>query len=284
MMFKYSVTQWIFGHEDMEVSLQRLKKFGYDGVELAGEPKKLDIAAIQKLMDKYGMGCTSICGIYNAERDLSSPTPEIRLNAVQYVKNCVDMAVTVGASVVIVVPTPVGKSGPDSNREEEWSLAVGSLKEAGAYADAKGISLAIEALNRFETYLVNNLDTAKKLVEEVNVNCVGIMADLFHMNIEERNHMTSLRNIAPYLLHVHIADNTREAAGLGQTNFVTVMRTLIEIGYTGAITMEFMPRVSNPYLSAETNESGSVYDQYTRQSIEHIKGIMQCLEGNHGHH
>jgi len=276
-MFTYSVTQWIYGNEDMEISLKRLKKFGYDGVELAGEPDKLDLPSIQQLLNKYDLRCTSICGIYTPDRDLSSVNPEIRQKAIQYVKDCVDMAKKLEAPVVIVVPTPVGKNGPESDRQEEWENAVRSLKEAGEYAVTQNIYLAIEALNRFETYLVNNLDTAKKLAQEVNVTNVCIMADLFHMNIEERDHTKALRNIAPYLAHVHIADNTREAAGLGQTDFVKVMRTLIEIGYRGNITMEFMPPVSNPYLAAQKNETGSVYDHYTKQSIDHIKGIVRML-------
>jgi sugar phosphate isomerase/epimerase len=275
---KFSVTQWIFGNEELETSLKRLKKFGYDGVELAGEPKTMDMNGIQSLLTKYELECTSICGIYTAERDLASSNPAIRANAVQYVKDCVDMAERLGATVVIVVPTPVGKSAPDTNAQEEWSNAVASLKEAGAYAETKNIFLAIEALNRFETYLVNKLDLAKKLVEEVSCSRVGIMADLFHMNIEERNHTAAIRNIAAFLAHVHIADNTREAAGLGQTDFVEVMRTLLDIGYNGSITMEFMPPVSNPYLVVQKNDSGeALFDQYTQQSIHHIKGIIGAL-------
>lgn len=279
-MFKYSVTQWIFGNEDVEESFKRLKKYGYDGIELGGEPGSTDITAVQQLMDKYELECTSICGIYSGERDLSSSDTALRAQAVQYVKDCVDMAVKVGASLVIVVPSPVGKSGPDRTTQEAWEHAVSSLKEAGQYAESKGIILVVEALNRFETFLVNKLANAKKLVEEVNVASVRIMADLFHMNIEEKSHVEALRNIAPYLAHVHIADNTREAAGYGQTNFTEVMKTLLELGYKGAITMEFMPPVANPYLSAQQNastESSAVFDEYTKQSIDHMRSIVKQL-------
>lgn len=278
-MFPYSATQWIYGKEDIATSLNRLKSFGYDGVELAGEPEIFNIDEMKQLLKKYELCCTSICGIYTKGRDLSSANPDIRQNAVQYVKDCVDMASELGASLVIVVPSPVGKNGPETTSEDEWANAVASIKEAGEYALTKNIQLAIEALNRFETYLVNRLDDAKKFVEQVNVNSVKLMADLFHMSIEERNHSASLRNIASNLIHVHIADNTREAAGLGMTDFKEVMRTLIDIGYQGAITMEFMPPVSNPYLVAkrESSDSGAVYDQYTKQSIDHIKHIVMSL-------
>lgn len=276
-MFTYSVTQWIFGNEPMETSLQRLRRFGYDGVELAGEPAKLDIDGLREQMKRHELVCTSICGIYTAERDLSHPDPARRQEAVQYVKDCVDMAERLGASVVIVVPTPVGKSGPITSRQDEWANAILSLKEAGAYAQAKNVRLAIEALNRFETYLVNTLAAAKQLAEAVNVASVGVMADLFHMNIEERHHGEAIRDIAPYLAHVHIADNTREAAGLGQTDFTEVFRTLIGIGYDGNVTMEFLPRISNPYEAAGTTGSGEIYDAYAKQSIEHIRGIVRKL-------
>jgi D-psicose/D-tagatose/L-ribulose 3-epimerase len=277
-MFKYSATQWIFGNEDIEISLKRLKKFGYDGVELAGEPEIMDLDLILQQTKKYNLECTSICGIYSADRDLSSSTSIIRKKAIQYVKDCIDMSEKVGASLVIVVPSPVGKNSPESTSQEEWKNAVESLKETGEYAQSKNITLAIEALNRYETYLVNKLDTAKKLVEEVNMSSVRIMADLFHMSLEERDHDKALRNIAPYLSHVHIADNTREAAGLGMTNFKEVLATLINIGYKGAITMEFLPPISNPYLVVHQGEGGSVYDKYTQQSINHIKGIVNSFK------
>jgi D-psicose/D-tagatose/L-ribulose 3-epimerase len=277
-MYKYSATQWIFGKEELSVSFERLKRYGYDGVELAGEPETLNFAEIRSLMNETGLVITSICGIYTAERDLSSSNPQTRRNAVNYVKGCVDMAAEFGAGVVIVVPTPVGKGAPDTTLEEEWTNVVDSLREAGEYAQIRNISLAIEALNRFETYMVNKLSAAKRLAEQVNVKSVGIMADLFHMNIEERSHRESLHLIAPHLVHVHIADNTREAAGLGMTNFKEVMRTLKEIGYQGTITMEFLPSVSNPYAAAQREEdSSNVYDYYTEQSIRHMKEVVDTI-------
>lgn len=197
----------------------------------------------------------------------------------QYVKDCVDLAVMVGAVTLIVVPSPVGKSKPDTTMEQEWGNVVQSLKEAGSYAQSRHIHLAIEALNRFETYLVNKLDDARKLAEEVGLPSIKIMADLFHMNIEERDHSAAIRRIAPFLVHVHIADNTREAAGLGMTNFGDVIRTLIELGYKGPITMEFLPPVANPYLVARSDksEAGSIYDEYTKQSIDHMKHIVSSI-------
>jgi D-psicose/D-tagatose/L-ribulose 3-epimerase len=278
-MYRYSATQWIFGNESLETSLRRLQKYGYDGVELAAEPYTTDIADTRKLLDQYGLVVTSLCGIYTRERDLASPNAEIRAKAVQYVKDSVDMAAALGAAHVIVVPNAVGRTGPESTRDEEWSHAVNGIREAGIYAASKNISLAIEAINRFEAYLAINLTTALQLVEEVNVPSVKLMADAFHMNIEERDEMAILKKIAPYLIHVHIADNTREAAGMGNTDFEAMLRTLKEINYQGPLTMEFMPPVGDTYTIAAQGGSGELLDVYTERSIQEMKRIVEKLYG-----
>jgi D-psicose/D-tagatose/L-ribulose 3-epimerase len=277
MMYRYSATQWIYGNESLETSLKRLQKYGYDGVELAAEPYTTDIAATQKLLDQYGLVVTSLCGIYSHDRDLASPNAEIRSKAVQYVKDSVDMAAALGATHVIVVPNAVGRTRPESTRSEEWEHAVNSVREAGKYAATKNINLAIEAINRFEAYLVINLTTALQFVEEVNVSSVKMMADAFHMNIEERDEIESLKKIAPYLIHIHIADNTREAAGYGNTDFEAMIRTLMEINYQGPLTMEFMPPVGDTYTIAEQGGSGELFDQYTERSIIEMKRIVSKL-------
>ncbi|MFE5322777.1 sugar phosphate isomerase/epimerase family protein [Paenibacillus sp. NPDC056579] len=276
-MYRYSATQWIFGKEPLERTCARLHSAGYDGIELSGEPYGMDIRATQELLSAYGLSCTSICGIYTPERDLSSADPGLRQRAVQYVKDCIDLAEEVGAAHVIVVPSPVGKLAPAAAREEEWSCAVDSLREAGRYAAGRGVRLAVEALNRYETYMVNRLADAKRLVEEVDVPSVKLMADLFHMNIEERSCEDALRSIATELIHVHLADNTREAAGRGQTDFDGIVSTLLQIGYKGPLTMEFLPRVSDPYAashreSADEETSGG---EDCRFAIAHIRDAVQ---------
>lgn len=273
-MYKYSVTQWIYGNESLEDSLKRLQKYGYQGVELAGEPDTIDIDQTKQLLNEYNLECSSICGIFTPERDLSSSNETIRSNAVQYVKKSIDLAKALNATTVIVVPTCVGKLSPETTFEEEWNNAILSVREAGQYAKEQEITLAIEALNRYETYLVHNLTLAVRFVEEVNVEGIGIMADLFHMSIEERNMTEALNKISPYLAHVHIADNTREAAGLGQTDFKPVISFLNDANYKGYITMEFLPAVSNPYIASELNGESNIFDDFTEQSIQHMKEIV----------
>ena len=99
---------------------------------------------------------------------------------------------------------------------------------------------------------------------------------MFHMSLEENNIGTSLRMIADELMHVHIADNTREAAGLGNTDFKEMLYVLRDIGYQGPLTMEFMPRLANPYASGEMETKSKLMDRYAEQSIRYMK----CLEAS----
>ena len=152
-----------------------------------------------------------------------------------------------------------------------------NVRKAADYAQSQGIRLAVEAINRYETYLVNTLSKALAFVREVNHPAVGIMADMFHMSLEENNIGASLRMIAPYLMHVHIADNTREAAGLGSTDFKEMFYVLKDIGYEGPITMEFMPRLANPYASGDMETQSKLMDQYAKQAICYMKTLETSI-------
>lgn len=278
-MYQYSMTQWIVGNEDIEHSFARLKRFGYDGIEFAAEPYTSDPKRLNALMKEYGIYCTSLCGIFPEERDLTA-SGEAAERAVAYVRDSVDFAVQVGAPYMIVVPSPVGRTELPKGMsfETAWENAVRNLRRAADYAQSRGVRLAVEAINRYETYFANTLEKAYRLVKEVDHPAVGIMADLFHMSIEEQNMGASLRMIADELIHVHIADNTREAAGCGTTDFKEVLCVLRDIGYKGPLTMEFMPRLANPYASGAVDTQSALMDRYAKQAIDYMKCMEQSIE------
>ena len=130
-MFQLSWSQALFFGEPLEASLQRLARFGYDGVELpvsASDPRP-----IRELLTAFGLQCFSVNGSFiGPGRDLSSAEPEERETAVAYVGRCLEFAVEVGAETAIVVPTRIGKFGPETTLDLEWQLVVESLCEIGA--------------------------------------------------------------------------------------------------------------------------------------------------------
>lgn len=278
-MFKYAMTQWIVGNEDMEVSFRRLKDNGYDAIEFAADPYNLDVDRCLALMDKYGMKCYSLCGMFNDERDLTA-SGKIAETAIQYLKDSVDFACKVGAKVIIVVPSPVGRTVPPEGMSMDllYNNAVINLRTAADYADKHGVKFAVEAINRYETYFMNTLTKAYAFVKAVNHPAVGIMADTFHMSIEENSFIKSLHMISDKLIHVHIADNTREPCGLGTTDFKEILYTLYEINYSGICAMEFMYRLANPYSSLDMNTQGKLMDSYAKQAIDYIRMVERSVE------
>lgn len=273
-MARYSVSQWIYGREPIENSLERLARYGYDGVELAGEPRSTDVTRVKQLLSDNGLVVSSICGLYRPERDLSHSDPQVRREAVQYVKECVDLAAETGAEVVIVVPSPVAKPAPTSPIETELDLAAESLREAGEYAGSQGVTLVLEALNRFETYLTNKIDKVLALAGRVDLPSVAIMVDAFHMNIEEASLPDTIRRADGAVRHVHIADSNRESVGRGHIDFRAFVEALNQIGYSGWYTMEFLPPTSNPYLAAEYEADQHLFDVFTKESIERMRAII----------
>jgi sugar phosphate isomerase/epimerase len=277
-MYHIAMTQWIVGNEDLETSCQRLQKYAYNGIEFAAEPDRLNADKCVSLMKKYSLDCRSLCGIYNDSRDLTA-SGEIGKRAVKYLSDSVDFAVKTGATVIIVVPSPVGRTVQPEGKaiDELRNNAITNIREAASYAREHGVNLAIEAINRYETYFANTLEKAYSLVKDIAHPSVGIMADLFHMSIEESSFTQSLLMIQDKLLHVHVADNTREPPGLGHTDFKEIMRILKKIGYSGSLTMEFMYRLADPYSSTSFKTEAALMDSYARQAIDYIRLMERSL-------
>ncbi|MDR0718787.1 MAG: sugar phosphate isomerase/epimerase [Treponema sp.] len=277
-MYHIAMTQWIAGDEDIETSCRRLQKYGYNGIEFAAEPHKLDAEKCVALMRKYGLDCRSLCGIFDESRDLTD-SGDTGKSAVTYLMDNVDFAVKVGAKIIIVVPSPVGRTAQPVGKtfDELRNNAVKNIREAADYAQKHDIKFAIEAINRYETYFANTLEKAYSLVNDIGHSAVGIMADLFHMSIEESSFTQSLLMIQDKLLHVHIADNTREPAGLGHIDFKEILRVLKKTGYNGSLTMEFMYRLADPYSSKEIKTETGLMDKYAIQAIDYIKMVERSI-------
>jgi len=274
---QYSISNWIYATEDLEKSLQRLAKYKYDAVELEGEPdkEKYEPKKVKKMLQQYGLKVSSIAGMYlweeEIKRDLASSDKKIREQTIIYLFKCIDYAQLMGAKLVIIVPAAVSKLTPSLSKKEDWKNSVKAVQEVAKYAEKKDILLAIEPINRYETYLVNSIQDALCYACEVNSSHVKIMADTFHMNIEERDIQEAIRIAGNNLINVHIADSNRCSVGRGHINFKALIKALKEINYQYALTLEPLPPVSDPYLALEGGVSGNIFDQYAAESIMGLK-------------
>ncbi len=281
--------------EPIETTLERLHRFGYDGIEISGEPARYDTDEVRRLMDKHEIECWGTVTLMFDGRDLVHPDKYIRIGTIAYMKDCIKMAKALGGKMFCIVPSTVGKVKPLASPAEEWKWVVEGLKEVAAFAGDHGITPGVEPLNRFETYLINRHDQALRLAEEVG-NGLRVVLDAFHINIEEVDPMQAIRNVGDKLLDFHVADNNRKPAGEGKYNWTEVIKTLKEINYQGHLTAEFVlpidrtplaitseKRESDMEFSAaelkfiQTTGSGLItaaeYDRAVESNIKHLKSV-----------
>jgi D-psicose/D-tagatose/L-ribulose 3-epimerase len=243
--------------EPLEVTLARLSRCGYGSIEIKGEPDQYDTADVRALLAKYDLECWGAVTLTLGDRNLCAKDEKQRADTVQYMKDCVTMVKELNGQEITIVPATVGKIVPDATPEEEWQWAVDGLTEVHELASAGGIRMAIEGLNRFETYFVNRGDQALALADAVAPD-VGVCLDAFHMNIEEVDFYDAIRNVGDRLVDFHVADNNRMACGMGTLDWARIVATLKEVGYDGALTVEFVAPIdrtpANQYPDAiETN-------------------------------
>jgi D-psicose/D-tagatose/L-ribulose 3-epimerase len=245
--------------EPIEVTIARLGKCGYDAIEISGEPERYDTKVVGKLLSDHGLKCWGSVTLMLGDRNLLTANEANRAMSVKYVTDSITMVKELGGEEITIVPCTVGKLIPEADPDDEWRWAVQSLKQCYEHGMKEGVRLAIEPLNRFETYFVNRHDQALLLAEAVGPTC-GICLDAFHMNIEERDMLQAIRNSASRLNDFHVADNNRMACGMGAFNWKAIIDTLKQVGYTGALTVEFVAPLDRTPANPYTNmlETGSV--------------------------
>ncbi len=277
--FKYSYDQLVYYGEDVQKSIDRLARLGYDAIELAGEPDAFDTGAVRKSLEQTGVKVGSICSIYTGDRDLAHPDPAIRKIGVDYVKSVADFAAELECPTMIVAPSVVGKLKPLAGDDEERKWAVEGIRAGGEYAASIGVNLTLECWNRYETYFLNRLEQAVDLWQETGLSNGGVMGDTFHMNIEEDSIADAIRRTGSLLNHVHLADSNRAAPGQGHTDFGPILEALREIDYQGYLTFELLPPSADPFAVMQAGGHHDFFDRYTEQAITRMKELEATLEG-----
>lgn len=287
---KYAINNWVYNDEPLRDTFTRLSKYGYDGVELKGELQLYDIAEVKSLCKEFGLEVCSILGwnIYPIPgRDLASPEETERSAALKYGQECLDFADKVAARIFVVIPAPANRVAPVGNpqgekawmeaAQREWDLAVDSIRKTARYAAKFGIQLAVEPINRYETYLVTTVEDALRFIADVNEENVKINLDCFHMNIDEVDPAAAVRTAGKNLIHMHAADSNRLAPGRGHTDFKTILAALKEIGFSGTFVLEPVPPYPAPGIAISVPEYLPLRDQYAEESIHYLKGIEASL-------
>jgi sugar phosphate isomerase/epimerase len=228
---------------DFEANVRKIAQLGYDGVELAiRDPNLVDGDALLAITESHGLSVPAIgTGQAWGEEGLSFTDPEkdVREAAIRRVCDHVPFASRAGAVIIVGLLRGIVKRGVEHERAYAWM--VDALRRCSAAAAPDGVRLALEPINRYETSLVNSVPECLELIDAVGADNFGVLADTFHMNIEDASMTGSLRRAGPRLFHVHFADSNRWYPGAGHIDFPCLVRTLREIGYGGYVSIEAMP-------------------------------------------
>jgi sugar phosphate isomerase/epimerase len=277
--FRYSYS--VSGRSAGELTgpIDRMSSLGYDAVELGGELSLADAGEVRDLVEDAGMTVSSICPSFTAERDLAHPDPQVRASTGRYVREAADLANAVGAPTIIIAPTAFLRSQPIASEEEEWEWALESIRAVGEYADALGVKLTLECWNRYGTYLLNRLEQAVRLWREIGLPNGGVMADTYHMNIEERSLPQAIRETGELLNHVHLSDSNRAAPGQGHIDFALILQSLVDIDYGGYLTFELDVKAAVRSGVMPPRGHDHLLEQLMKQAIEHVRRLESRLEG-----
>ncbi len=219
----------------------KFKKWGFDSIEIPVEdPSHIDPVKVKAALDKNGLVCGSICACMGPGRDFRGTAKEQK-TAMTYCQTLVEQAVALGGAKIIgPVYSVVGKADAvePAQQKVEFQLVVKNLKELAKYAEASGITICIEPLNRFETDFLNTCDQGLRLLKAVGSQALRLHLDTFHMNIEEKNQAAAIKKAGNLLGHFHACGTDRGTPGSDSLNWKEIVSALKAVKYDGDVVIE----------------------------------------------
>jgi sugar phosphate isomerase/epimerase len=243
--------------DDLEAACATAARLGFDAIEIfPPAPEAVTVEAIKPVVERHGLAIAAIGtgGGWVAHRwHFTHPDHAIRESARRFARRIVEAAAALGTQAII--GSIQGKVEPEVTREQALIWLSEALEELGELAAKHGQPLLYEPLNRYETNLFNRLGDTSDFLRSLRAQNIRILADMFHMNIEEASLAEALRQAGPLVGHFHFADSNRRAIGLGHTEVASVAQALREIGYAGYISGEVFPLPDSETAAAETIKS-----------------------------
>ncbi len=232
--------------------LEDLKRVGYDGAEIPifeGEPSHY--AELGRRLKEIGLEPTGIALFPGVDMNPIGDAPEQRAAGLKHMEWILECAAAMGAKVVGgPLHSTLGHFSGAAPTGEERKRGVAFHQAAGDIARARGVTVTLEALNRFECYFLTTMAELATYLDAVGHPNISGMYDTFHANIEEKDPIAAIGAIRRHLSHVHISENDRGTPGRGHIDFSAVFRTLKSAGYDGWLTIEAFGRALPPLAAA----------------------------------
>jgi len=222
---------------------KKLAGMGFDMYEVTAHHLYLmnddELQEMKAIGQEYGLTLSTNSGPAK-EFDLSSPDPEIRKNGTEYFKKVLRAMDIIGSPVLAGAIYSFWPSDfVYTDKEAAWEHSIEKMKELGAVAESYGIDIALEVLNRNETYILTDCKEAVEYCKRTESKAVKILLDTYHMNIEEDNMLDAIRYAGDLLAHFHVGENNRKLPGMNNSlDWAAIGKALRDVNYQGGAVME----------------------------------------------
>ena len=230
-------------HDDVAAACRIASELGFDAVELfAPSAEAIRALPLADLLKRHNLKLAAVgtgAGMVVHKLHLCDPDPARRQKAEQFIRDIMS------AGAEYAAPAIIGSMQGKWDDVVDQPTAQGYLRDAlqrlGEHAESLATTLIYEPLNRYETNMANTMQQGVELLKPLATKSVKLLADLFHMNIEEVSIADALRNSGAHVGHVHFVDSNRQAAGRGHMEFAPIASALASIGYDGYASAEAFP-------------------------------------------
>lgn len=234
----YFMDRWL---DDQAAHFHLAAECGYTCVEISLMPHTHEQRErVASEAARHGLSILCATGLA-PETDVSSPDPSVRRAGIEYLKRCLSTAASLGSPIMGGVTFAPWFEFPDGDLEARRHRSAESLREVAGTADAVGVDLCVEVLNRFETFMFNTVDQAHGFLDLVDHPSVKIELDTFHMSMEESDLAAAVRSAGARLGHFQCAANNRAMPGKGHIDWAALGAALDDIAYRGPIVVETFP-------------------------------------------
>lgn len=227
-----------------EALLADIRKTGYDGVEIPifeGGPDHYK--RLGEMLDRIGLARTAVSATGDPAMNLISPDAATRKAGIAHVQHTIDCAAALGADKLSgPLHSTLGLFSGAGPTAAEKKRSVSSQRAIGDYAGKRGVTIGLEALNRFECYLVNTMAELSAHIDEIGHPAIKAMYDTFHCNIEEADPIAAYSRHVRNIVHVHISENDRGVPGRGHVRWPETFAAIRTSGYDGWLTIEAFGR------------------------------------------
>jgi sugar phosphate isomerase/epimerase len=226
--------------DDLASSIASAKACGFDAVEIfAPGPEALNLPTLRTLLQDAGLSLAAVgtgAGWVIHKWQLCDADPAQRKQAKAFIRSMIDVGGPFGAPAII--GSMQGRWGETVDRETALNYLAEAVCELGEYAAQYKVPLIYEPLNRYETNLINRVEDGVAFLQRAGATNVKLLADLFHMNIEEANLAAALQLGGKHIGHVHFVDSNRRPAGYGHLDFAPIANALQQMHYSGYLSAE----------------------------------------------